>query len=308
LICTRAIASQGTPAVHEAIYLREERDILGIVAGCEAGSNQPAGRALYEFAARQAKPAAVRQLQTIAHFGLVAQAGARQVAIGSRELMLREGVDLSPAADVVAPWVSRGESAAYVAVDGALAAVFSLADRPRAGMAQLAPLLRRLGVKTVLMTGEPPVAARSLARAAGIDNVMAGVAVERRVREVSSARGVHDRVIAVAGDPHRDMAVMLAGDVSIAVSELAVGGTHYGVCLLRGTFADVAPAITLARQARGVATVSATAAIVWNLLLIGAAAVGGLGVHAPLIAGTATALVSSLFATWTRGRLRRLEV
>ena len=309
LICTRAIASQGTPAVHEAIYLREERtELLGIIAGCEAGSNQPAGRALYEFAARQAKPTAVKQLQTIAHFGLVAQAGTRQVAIGSRELMLREGVDLSSAADAVAPWVSRGESAAYVALDGALAAVFSLADRPRAGMAQLAPVLRGLGVQTVLMTGEPPVAARALARAAGIDNVMAGVAVERRVSEVISARGVHDRVIAVAGDPHRDTAVMLAGDVSIAVSELAACGTHYGVCLVRGTFADVAPAITLARQARAVATVNATVAIVWNLLLIGAAAVGGLGVHAPLIAGMATALVSSLFTAWIRGRLRRLEV
>jgi Cu+-exporting ATPase len=174
-------------------------------------------------------------------------------------------------------------------------------------MAQLAPLLRRLGVHTVLMTGEPPVAARALARAAGIDNVMAGVPVERRVLEVSGARGA-DRVIAVAGDPQRDMAVMLAGDVSIAVSELAPCGGRYGVCLSRGTFADVAPAIALARDARAAATVNATAAIVWNLLLIGVAAAGVLGVHAPLIAGTATALVSSVLAAWTRGRRRRLEV
>ena len=305
LVATKSVVAQGTPRVQESVLFHtDEARVLSLVAGAEVGSIQPAGRALYDHAVMQGvRPAEVQSVEMLPGYGLRATRGAERVLIGSRTLMEREGVDLGAASQTEARLTASGQSLAYAAVDGVLAGVFALADRARPGVGSIVGALRGLGVHTTLLTGDPPGAARAMALEAGMDDVLASVPPEERARELTDSRDV-DGVLAVAGDPARDGGLMQVGDVAVAVSESVTSSVvpTPGVWLVRGTFADLIPAVEVARHVRTVAAQNGALAVAWTLGLMGAAVLGLLGGHGPLIAGGGAALLSSVLVV-SAGRL-----
>jgi cation transport ATPase len=159
-------------------------------------------------------------------------------------------------------------------------------------------------VHTTLLTGDPTEAATQMAREAGMDDALAAVPPDRRARELTDSR--REGVLAVGGDPCKDESLMQVGDVGIAVTEaLSAQATTAGVWLIRGTFADLVPAIEVARHTRSVARQNTIVSVVWTALLMLAASVGILGAHGAFIAGGGAALLSSVLAVSTRRLLGR---
>jgi P-type E1-E2 ATPase len=192
-----------------------------------------------------------------------------------------------------------GQTLAYMAVDGTLVAVFAMMDRARPGVTQIVRTLRRQGVQSILLTGDPSQAARTMAREAGMDEVMAEIPPNRRAHEVSDTWDT-DGVLAIGGDPNRDGELLQVGDVSIAVSEMAPSGQPPGVWLVRGTFADLLPAIEIARFSRRVSYQNAAISAIWSALWVCVGALGILGIHGPVIAGGAATLLFSMLSASSR--------
>jgi Cu+-exporting ATPase len=306
LVTTKSVVAQGTPRVQEAeFFAGNRRDILAMVAAAEAGSIQPAGRALYDFAVAQGiRPAQIEEVEFLHGYGLAARIGTRRVVIGSRALMEREEIDMAPAASAETKVAAGGKSVAFVAVDRELAGMFALADRARPGITQIVAALKRLGVHTTLLTGDPPRAAQAMAREAGMEGVLAEIPPDRRALELTDSRGP-DEVLAVGGHPEKDGDLLQVGDVSIGVTEAPIPRVAAGVWLMRGTFADLLPAIEVARHARVVSRQNAALAVVWTAVVMALGALGILGSHGPCIAGGASALLSSVLAASTRRLLGR---
>ena len=100
--------------------------------------------------------------------GVVAVLEGRRVVVGKRAYVTQA------APDTVTADLAPGQSAVYVAVDGAFAGVLLLADRIRPESAATVQALHRLGARQVLMlTGDAEATGRHIAREAGIDEVHA---------------------------------------------------------------------------------------------------------------------------------------
>src|SRR5690606_7618475 len=67
----------------------------------------------------------------------------------------------------------QGKTPVFVALDQQCIALFAIADAPRTGAREAIALLHRLGLKTVMCTGDVEAAARHVAREVGIDTVIA---------------------------------------------------------------------------------------------------------------------------------------
>jgi P-type E1-E2 ATPase len=305
LVTTKSVVAQGTPVVQRAVFFHEDhQEVMALAAGCEAGSNQPAGRAIYSYALQQGiRPVDVRRVEVLRGYGLAARTKGRRILIGSRVLMERDHVSLDQARMVEAELA--GQTLAYMAVNGTLVAVFAMVDRARPGVTQIVRTLRRQGVQSILLTGDPSRAARAMAREAGMEEVMAEIPPNRRAHEVSDT-WVTNGVLAIGGDPNRDGELLQVGDVSIAVSEVVPPGQPPGVWLVRGTFADLLPAIEIARYSHRVSYQNAAITAIWNALWVFVGAIGVLGIHGPVIAGGAAALVFSMLSVSSRRLLGRL--
>jgi len=187
--------------------------------------------------------------------------------------------------------------------DGAaqLLAMLAFGDAPKPNAAAAIAELKRLGVRTLLLSGDNASAARALAAALGIDDVRAEVLPGDKAQVVASLREAqhgHGKV-AMVGDGINDAPALAAADVGIAMGGRDAAGRALGsdaamqaagVTLLRGDPLLVPQTIELSRRTTSKIRQNLFWAFVYNVVGIPLAAFGLLS---PVIAGAAMALSSA---------------
>ncbi|HZD04067.1 MAG TPA: HAD-IC family P-type ATPase, partial [Longimicrobiales bacterium] len=118
-------------------------------------------------------------------------------------------------------WVSRegreGSTPIFAAIDGCHAGAVAVADRPRDGAREAVEALRRLGIERIVMlTGDDPATARTVAAQVGIREVRAGLLPEEKSAAVEEIR-VRYGPVAMVGDGVNDAPALATADVGVAV-------------------------------------------------------------------------------------------
>ena len=149
--------------------------------------------------------------------------------------------------------------------------------------------LQRLGIRTIMVTGDNPRTAAAIGRQVGIDEVVAGVLPEGKVEAVEGYRA-EGLVVAMAGDGINDAPALAAADVGFAMG----GGTDIAmesgdVVLVGGGISALATAVQLSRATMRKIKQNLFWAFFYNIIGIPVAALGFLD---PIIAGAAMAFSS----------------
>ena len=184
--------------------------------------------------------------------------------------------------------------------DGQVRGGFTVADTVKPSAAAAVAELRRLGLRTVLLTGDSQATAEAVAAQAGTDEVIAGALPDHKVAVIRDlqARG---RRVAMVGDGVNDGPALAAADLGMALgsgTDVAISAAD--LIVLRDDLGAVPDAIGLARGTLAVIRGNLAWAFGYNLAAIPLAAAGFLN---PLIAGAAMAL-SSAFVVANSVRLR----
>ena len=186
---------------------------------------------------------------------------------------------------------------------GPSAALLVVADTIRPTSAEAVRRLRGLGLPPVLLTGDNERAARSVAEAVGIGEVIAGVLPAGKVEAVRRLQDA-GRVVAMAGDGVNDAAALAQADLGLAMgtgTDAAIEASD--LTLVRGDLLAVPDAILLSRRTLGTIKGNLFWAFGYNTAVIPLAALGFLN---PLIAAAAMAF-SSVFVVSNSLRLRRFR-
>jgi Cu+-exporting ATPase len=210
-----------------------------------------------------------------------------------------------PVPDGLAARVAAAEAAGRTVVvagwDEAIRGALVMADAIKPTSAEAIRRLREMGLRPVLLTGDNEAAARSVADAAGIGEVIAGVLPAGKVAAIRRLQQA-GRVVAMAGDGVNDAAALAQADLGLAMgtgTDAAIEASD--LTLVRGDLLAVPDAILLSR--RTLATIKGNLfwAFGYNTAAIPLAALGFLN---PLIAAAAMAF-SSVFVVGNSLRLRR---
>ena len=210
-----------------------------------------------------------------------------------------------PVPDGLAARASAAEAAGRTVVfagwDGAVRGALVVSDTIKPTSAEAVRRLRRLGLSPVLLTGDNERAARSVAEAAGIGEVIAEVLPAGKVAAIQRLQQA-GRVVAMVGDGVNDAAALAQADLGLAMgtgTDAAIEASD--LTLVRGDLLAVPDAIRLSR--RTLATIKGNLfwAFGYNAAAIPLAALGFLN---PLIAAAAMAF-SSVFVVGNSLRLRR---
>jgi Cu+-exporting ATPase len=259
---------------------------LEAAARLQAGSEHPLARALAE-AHPGAAPA--EDFRALPGRGVEAVVEGRRLALGSPRLLADRGAAAGALAEAAEAEAAEGRTLAWLIEGDRALALFSFEDAPRAGAAEAVAALHARGLRTLLLSGDHPAAARAAASRLGVAEAEGGLLPEdKQARIAALAR--EGRHVAMVGDGVNDAPALAAADCGIAMgsgTDVAIEAAH--ITLLRPDPRLVPAALDLARATRGTIARNLFWAFCFNSVGIPVAAFGGLS---PAIAGAAMAASS----------------
>lgn len=291
-----------------SIFPEEELSVLHQVAILESGSEHPISQAIIRAASQ--KGITLNSAQIPADFrnypggGLSGTVEGKAVLAGNRSFIEERGVGIAPQMLAVLNECSRRcETAILVAVDKQVKAVFGFADRLKENSAQAIEILKDLGLKPVLLTGDGQEIAHQVGKKLGITEVIAQVKPKDKVEAVF-AKQRQGALVAMIGDGVNDAAAIAQADLGIAMgsgTDVAIQAAD--ITLMRSDLLAAIDAIRLSRRTLKTIKSNLFWAFAYNVAAIPLAAVGLLN---PMLAG-ATMACSSLFVVGNSLRLRSFQ-
>ncbi|MBV8618827.1 MAG: potassium-transporting ATPase subunit KdpB [Curvibacter sp.] len=148
--------------------------------------------------------------------------GVRMVRKGALDAIRRHvqslGGQLPPEVVRSAETVARHGSTPLVVADGAVVVgVVELKDIVKTGIRERFAELRRMGIKTVMVTGDNPLTAAAIAAEAGVDDFMAEATPEDKLKRIRSYQA-EGRLVAMTGDGTNDAPALAQADVAVAMN------------------------------------------------------------------------------------------
>lgn len=213
--------TRGTLTVSDVIPLKEgfsDRTLLALTAGAEERSEHPLGRAIAAKARESGlETEPVSAFQMTAGRGVKAVLGNKTVLCGNESYLTEQGIALTDAAvSALSTLRGQGKACVLTAADGALVGIVALSDNLRADAPGMIGKLNKLGVRTVLLTGDNEAAARYFAEKAGISEVRAGLLPQDKVTEVEKLAAQGSRA-AMIGDGVNDAAALKSAHIGVAM-------------------------------------------------------------------------------------------
>ena len=283
-----------------------EKALMKLAAALEKGSEHPLAEAIMARADQMGIAARrVEDFQALPGRGVTAREGANQVAAGNDRLMADLGIEVDQA--VRESFAREGKTPLFFAKNGRLVGTVAVADEVKPTSAQAIAALDRLGIKTVMLTGDNALTAQAIAKRVVVARVVADVLPADKERLVRELQDAGERV-AMVGDGINDSPALARADVGLAIGAGAdVAKEGADVVLMHSDLVDVARAIELSRAVIRNIKQDLFWALFYNSLGIPLAA----GVFFPILGwqlspmfGAAAMSLSSLFVVGNALRLR----
>ncbi|MFI8282006.1 heavy metal translocating P-type ATPase [Streptomyces albidoflavus] len=279
-----------------------ETELLRLAGALEHASEHPVARAVASAAEERHGPLPpVSGFASTSGLGVRGTVEGRRVAAGRPRLLTEAGMPLPEELErALAAAEARGRTVVAVGWDGAVRGLLTLADALRETSAEAVRELRALGLTPVMLTGDNEAVAAEVARAVGIDRVVAGVLPEGKVAEVERLRA-EGRAVAMVGDGVNDAAALATADLGLAMGTGTDAAIEAGdLTLVRGDLRAAGDAIRLSRRTLATIKGNLCWAFGYNVAALPLAAAGLLN---PMIAGAAMAF-SSVFVVTNSLRLK----
>ncbi|MEV5026973.1 heavy metal translocating P-type ATPase [Paenibacillus sp. LPE1-1-1.1] len=282
----------------------EEKLLLSWVGAAEKNSEHPVAEALVTgIQARSIALPYAERFEAVPGFGIEALVNGQQLLVGTRRLMEKHGVNVQKAEAEQHRLESEGKTVMLIAVNGQYAGMAAVADTVKETSAAAVARLKAMGLEVIMLTGDNERTARAVAKAVGIERVLAEVLPEQKAKAVQELQA-EGRKVAMVGDGMNDAPALVAADIGMAIG----GGTDVAIeaadiTLMRGDLNSIADAIRMSKVTMANIKQNLFWALAYNVIGIPIAAAGFL---APWLAGAAMAL-SSVSVVLNALRLQRMR-
>ncbi len=288
-----------------------ENETLRLAAAGEKYAGHPLAKAVLSFA--QAKAVAAPdpdEFRVEVGAGVVAKLQGEELLIGKEELLQARGIRLDGALKArAAAQTEHGRTVIFVAAGKRPAGFLAIADEIRPGTAQAVAMLKESGIKRVVMlTGDNPRVAASVAREIGVDEFQAELLPDQKLEVIKGLQQQGQRV-GMVGDGINDAPALAQADVGIA---MGAAGTDVaietaGVTLMRDDLGDVVDFVQMSRKVLQRIKLNIFFSIVYNAVGL---TLSILGFMTPILAvtfqeaGCLSVVLSSTLLLWSKTRYR----
>jgi Cu+-exporting ATPase len=241
--------TQGKPVLTDIVPVgADENEILTVAASLEGSSEHSLALAIVERSEEEGvEPKTVTDFKAIAGHGICGNIGGEQYYLGNPELADGQRVDiLKELRTEIEELQGQGKTVAVLFTDSYILGLIAIADEPRITAASAITELTRMGIETVILSGDNERSVRAVAARLGIKNVIAQVLPSDKSRAIEDLQ--KSSPTAMVGDGINDAPALATADVGIAMgSGTDVAMESGDVVLVKGDPRDVVTAIKLSR-------------------------------------------------------------
>ncbi len=266
-----------------------EDDVLQYAAIAENNSSHPLSKPIVDKAKEKNILGSSEKFENIPGKGVIAYYKGKEILFGNKMLLTENHIDIQNTGSIMEKLESEGKTAMLAAYGGKAAGVIAVADTIKENSHMTIQALQKMGIKTIMITGDNAGTAKAIAKQAGIEKVIAEVLPGDKAKEIELLKEAGE-IVAMVGDGINDAPALAASDIGIAIgagTDIAIEASD--ITLVRNDLMAIVDAIRLSRKTMGKIKQNLFWAFVYNCIGIPFAAFGLLN---PVIAGGAMAFSS----------------
>jgi Cu+-exporting ATPase len=268
----------------------DAKEFLMFTGSLEQRSEHPVAQAIVNYAMNKGinfqKPDG---FESLTGFGLKGQVNGNEILIGSKSLMENNSIRTGNLTDVYDELSGSSKTLVFVAINNELKGLIAVEDEVKNNSSEAVAKLKKMNLKTVLLTGDNNRSAKAIAEKAGFDDYRAEVLPADKLSIISEYQN-EGKIVAMVGDGINDAPALAQSNVGIAMgtgTDVAIESAD--IVLMSGDLNGVANAIKLSKLTLKTIKQNLFWAFIYNIIGVPMAALGLLN---PMIAALAMSLSS----------------
>ncbi len=248
--------------------------LLQLSAAAERGSEHPIGKAIVQATEeRGLEITTPSKFKAVVGYGITAQVGENCVVIGNLSLIQQHNIPTEAFETETKRLQTEAKTVLWIAVDGRVEGLLAVADTLKPEAQAAVAELKALGCTVTMMTGDNRVTADTIAKAAGIGDVMAELKPEDKASAIKKLQTETRGRVTMVGDGINDAPALAQADIGIALgtgTDIAMETAD--LTLMHGDLHTIPDAIQLSRATLHTIRQNLFWAFFYNVLLIPVAA------------------------------------
>ena len=220
-----------------------EGELLEITALAESFSTHPIAISIVNACGKALDKERVTDVINLPGNGIKALIDGKSVLVGNRKLMQSASIDLN--------FPEESGTTVYIAIDGEYKGSISLSDKLKDGAEEIVPLLKKTGVKQIVMlTGDNGSVSEKVGKSVNPDKIYSSLLPQDKVSIALNLKEEGRGKLAFAGDGINDAPVLSCADVGIAMGALGSDAAieSADVVIMNDSLFAVAEAIKISRK------------------------------------------------------------
>lgn len=237
----------GKPTVVD-LESSDKTKLLALASAAESGSKHPLSIAIVNAAeTEKLEIPEVDQVMTLNGMGIQAVYQNQSLLVGNRRLMEEHQLFTKTYDEIETQWQNKGYTVVWAAYGQTVLGLLAIADQVKEESRRVVENLEKQNIDVIMMTGDHPRSAKTIADSIGITHVIAEVLPEGKGEEIKKLQAQGKRV-AMVGDGINDAVALTQSDIGIAIgsgSDVAVESAD--IVLMKDKIEDVWTAVRLSR-------------------------------------------------------------
>ena len=240
--------TEGAPTVTDVVTNGiSTAELLTLARALEEKSEHPLAKAIVSYAdEKNATKCEIEGFKSLTGRGVYGKIGEKEVSALSFAAAYELLGDSVPK-DLADRFAEEGKTPVCFIRDGKYIGAIALSDTLKSDAKESVAILKSMGLKVVMLSGDNERTARAIAARVGIDEVIAGVLPDGKEEVIRSL--MKDGKVAMVGDGINDAPALIKADIGIAIgrgTDIAIDSAD--VVLMRSTVMEVAYAIGIGRS------------------------------------------------------------
>ena len=276
-----------------------EAELISNTVNLEKHSTHPVGKAIINYANGSAVDAKVEDVKEIPGMGLSGKVDGKDVLAGNRKLFEKFGIALPEQVQ------NETDTIVIVAIDHKYKGYFIVADEPKSDALQTIKDLNKMGIDTIMLSGDKQSTVTKIAGQLGIKEAFGDMLPEDKLAKLQQLKDAGRRTI-FAGDGINDAPVIGLADVGIAMGGLGSDAAieTADVVIQNDQPSRILSAIKIGKITRKIVWQNITLALVVKVVVLALGAGGVATLWEAVIADVGVALLAILNAV----RIQRLKL
>ncbi len=240
--------TEGKPILTDIVTDLDQAEFLKIAGSLEKNSQHPLASAILNYAEeKNIGLEEITNFNSVSGRGLNGEVAGNKYLAGNLEYMLEEKIDLRGFKAKAEELSGEGKTSMYFANENEVMGIISVKDLPKKSSRDAIKLLRGMGKKIIMLTGDNEKTAEAIAKEIGVDETLAGLLPQDKNKEIDKIQKSGKKVLMI-GDGINDAPSLAKADIGMAIghgTDVAIESSD--VVLMRSDLLDVVSALELSK-------------------------------------------------------------